>query len=74
MYARFFTGGVESGGIRVRERGDSTVVFVADGGIVEGAFAEAGGDLMAATGTRSNMTTRRGNLTDRVTLLGYLLG
>ena len=43
MYARFFTGGVASGGMRVREQWDSTVVFVADGGIVEGAFAAAGG-------------------------------
>ncbi len=62
------------GGIRVRERRDSAVVFVAGDGIVEGAFAEAYGDLVAASGTWSNMTTRRGNLTDRATLLGYLLG
>ncbi len=42
-------GGVESGGIRIRERGDSTVVFVAGGGFVEGALSESGceGDQQA---------------------------
>ncbi len=45
MYARFFTGAVESGGIRIREQGNSTVVFVVGSGIVEGAFAEAGGEV-----------------------------
>ena len=40
----FFAGGIESGGIRIWERGYSTVVFVAGSGIVEGAFAEAGGE------------------------------
>ena len=45
MYGRFFTGGVESEGIRIRERGDSTVVFVAGDGLFEGAFAEAGGEV-----------------------------
>ena len=44
-YGRFFTGAVESGGIRIRERGDSTVVFVAGGGFVEGALAEAGDEV-----------------------------
>jgi hypothetical protein len=49
MYGCFFAGGVESGGIRIWERGNSTVVFVAGGGFVEGAFAEAGckGDQQA---------------------------
>ncbi len=45
MCGRFFAGGVERGVIRIRERGYSTVVFVAGGGIVEGAFAEAGGEV-----------------------------
>ena len=45
MYGRLFTRGVESEGIRIRERGDSTVVFVAGDGLVEGAFAEAGAQL-----------------------------
>ena len=44
-YGRLFTRGVESEGIRIRERGDPTVVFVAGDGFVEGAFAEAGGDV-----------------------------
>jgi len=44
MCAYFFAGGVRSGGIRIWERGNSTVVFVAGGGFVEGAFAEAGGE------------------------------
>ncbi len=49
MYGRFFAGGVESGRIRIWERGDSTVVFVAGGGIVEGALSESGceGDQQA---------------------------
>ncbi len=45
MYGRFFAGGVESGGTRIWERGDSTVVFVAGGCFVEGTFAEAGGEV-----------------------------
>ncbi len=45
MCAYFFAGGIESGGIRIWERGYSTVVFVAGSGIVEGAFAEAGGEV-----------------------------
>ncbi len=45
MYGRFFAGGVESGGSRIWERGYSAVVFVAGGGFVEGAFAEAGGEV-----------------------------
>ncbi len=45
MWAYFFAGGIESGGIRIWEQGGSTVVFVAGGGIVEGAFAEAGGEV-----------------------------
>jgi len=49
MYGRFFAGGVESGGIRIWERGKSTVVFVAGGGFVEGAFAEAGGEVAEET-------------------------
>ena len=44
MYGCFFAEGVESGGNRIWERGDSTVVLVAGGGIVEGALAEAGGE------------------------------
>ncbi len=44
MCAYFVAGGIESGGIRIWERGYSTVVFVAGGGFVEGAFAEAGGE------------------------------
>ena len=44
MYGRFFAGGVKYGVIRIWERGDSTVVFVAGGGIVEGALAAAGGE------------------------------
>ena len=32
----------EGEGIRIRERGNSTVVFVAGDGLVEGAFAAAG--------------------------------
>ena len=49
MCAYFFAGGIESGGIRIWERGYSTVVFVAGGGFVEGAFSEAGceGDQQA---------------------------
>ncbi len=49
MCAYFIAGGIESGGIRIWERGYSTVVFVAGSGIVEGAFAEAGceGDQQA---------------------------
>ena len=43
--AYFVAGGIESGGIRIWERGYSTVVFVAGSGIVEGAFAEAGGEV-----------------------------
>ncbi len=45
----FIAGGVESGGIRIRKRRDSTVVFVAGGGFVEGALSEAGceGDQQA---------------------------
>ena len=44
LYGRFVAGGVESGGILTCSRGESTVVFVAGGGIVEGALAEAGGE------------------------------
>ncbi len=44
MYGRFFAGSAESGGIRIRERGNSTVVFVAGGGFVEGALSESGGE------------------------------
>ncbi len=44
MYGRFFAGGFKSGGIRIWKRGDSTVVFVAGGGFVEGALSEAGGE------------------------------
>ncbi len=40
-----FAGGIESGGIRIWERGYSTVVIVAGSGIFEGAFAEAGGEV-----------------------------
>ena len=49
MYGCFFAGGVKSGGIRIRERGYSTVVFVAGGGFVEGALSESGceGDQQA---------------------------
>ncbi len=51
----FFAGGVEIGGIRIWERGDSTLVFVAGGGIVEGALSEAGceGDQQAVDVTLS---------------------
>ncbi len=45
MCAYFVAGGIESGGIRIWERGYSTVVFVAGSGIFEGAFAEAGGEV-----------------------------
>ena len=45
MYGRFFAGGVKYGVIRIWERGGSTVVFVAGGGFVEGAFAQAGGEV-----------------------------
>lgn len=45
MYGRFFAGGVKSGVIRIWGRGYCTVVFVAGGGIVEGALTEAGGEV-----------------------------
>ncbi len=45
MCAYFFAGCIESWGIRIWVRGYSTVVFVAGSGIVEGAFAEAGGEV-----------------------------
>jgi len=45
MYGRFFAGSVKCGVIRIRERRDSAVVFVAGDGRVESAFAEAGGEV-----------------------------
>ena len=49
MYGRFFAGSVKGGVIRIWERRGYTVVFVAGGGIVEGAFAEAGGEVTEET-------------------------
>ncbi len=49
LYGCFFARGVESGGDPYPGAGDSTVVFVAGGGFVEGALSEAGceGDQQA---------------------------
>ena len=66
MYGRFLAGEVESGGIRIWERGDSTVVFVAGGGFVEGALSESGGkgDQQAAGVTLGLLAAGRRTRTD----------
>ena len=66
MYGCFFAEGVEIAGIRIWERGDSTVVFVAGGGFVEGALSEAGGegDQQAAGVTLGLLAAGRRTRTD----------